>query len=36
MHPDGKALGGTVLILKNDIKYYEIGKFHREFLLLAS
>jgi len=33
MHPDGKAHRGTVLIIRSDIKHYEIGKFQREFFL---
>jgi len=31
MHPDGKAHGGTALIIRS-IKHYKIGKFQREFL----
>jgi len=36
MHPDIKAHGGTALIIGSDIKYYEIGKFQREFLQATS
>jgi len=33
MYPDGKAHGGTALIIRSDIKHYEIeNKFQREFL----
>jgi len=32
MHPDGKAYGGTALIIRSNIKYYEIGKYQRDFL----
>jgi len=32
MHPDGKAYGEIALIIKSDIKHYEIGKFQKEFL----
>jgi hypothetical protein len=27
---DGKAHKGTALIIRSDIKYYEIGKYQRE------
>jgi len=36
MHLDGKAHGGTILIIRNNIKHYEIGKFRREFLQATS
>jgi len=32
MHPDGKTHGGIALIIRSDIKRYEIDKFQREFL----
>jgi len=32
MHPDGKAHGGTALIISSRIKHYEIGKHQRDFL----
>jgi len=36
MHPDGKAHERTVLIIKSNIKHYEIGKYQREFLQATS
>jgi hypothetical protein len=36
MHPDGKADGGTALIIRRDIKHYEIGKYQREYLQVTS
>jgi len=36
IHPDSKAYGGTALIIRSNIKYYEIGKFQREFLQATS
>jgi len=32
MHFHGKTYGGTALNIRSDIKYYEIGKFQREFM----
>jgi exonuclease III len=32
IHFDGKPHGGTALIVRSDIKHYEIGKYQREFL----
>jgi hypothetical protein len=32
MHPDVKAHGGTALIIRSDIKHYEISKYQKEFL----
>jgi len=36
MQPDGKVHEGTALIIRNDIKHHEIGKFQREFLQVTS
>jgi len=36
MHPDGKTHGGIALIIRSDIKRYEIDKFQREFLQATS
>jgi len=36
MHPDSKARGGTALIIRSNIKHYEIGKFQTEFLQATS
>jgi len=36
MYPDGKAHGGTALIIKSNIKYYEIDKFQTEYLQATS
>lgn len=35
-HPDGKAHGGTALIVKNDIKHYEADKYITEHLQSTS
>jgi len=35
MHPDAKAHEET-LIIRNSIRYYEIGKYQREFLQATS
>jgi len=32
MHPDDKAHAGTALIIRSDIKHYEIGKFSKRIL----
>jgi len=32
MHSDGKTYGGTVLIIRSNIRSYEIGKSQRELL----
>jgi len=32
MHPDDKAYEGSALIIRSDIKHYEIGKNQGEFL----
>jgi len=32
IHPDGKAYGGSALIIRSNIEYYEIDKFQRKFL----
>jgi len=32
MHPDGKAHGGTAIIIRSSIKHYEIDKHQRDFL----
>jgi len=32
MHSDSKTHGGTALIIRNNIKYYDIDKFQRKFL----
>jgi len=31
MHSDGKAYGGTALIIKSNIKHYEINKFQTKY-----
>jgi len=36
MHSDGIAHGETAVIIRSDIKHYEIGKFQREFLQATS
>jgi len=36
MHPNGKAHEETVLVIRGDIKDYEISKFQREFLQATS
>jgi len=36
MHPDGEAHGSTALIIRSDIKHYEISKYQREFLQATS
>jgi len=36
MHSDGKTHGGTALIIKSNIKHYEIDKFQRELLQITS
>jgi len=36
MHPDSKVHGKIALIIRSDIKHYEIGKFQREFLQAIS
>jgi len=36
VHLDDKAYGGTTLIIRSNIKHYEIGKFRREFLQATS
>jgi len=36
MHPDGKAHGGTTIIIRSSIKYYEIDKHQRDFLQATS
>jgi len=36
MHPDGKAYGGTALIIRSNIKHYEIDKHQRDFLQATS
>jgi len=33
---DDKAYGGTAVIIRSDIKHYEIDKFQREFLQAIS
>jgi hypothetical protein len=35
-HPDGKTHGVTVLIIRSNIKHYEIGKYQREYLQVTS
>jgi len=36
MHPDGKAHGGTAIIIRSSIKHYEIDKHQRDFLQATS
>jgi len=36
MHLDGKAHGGTALIIRSNIKHYEIDKFRTEFFQATS
>jgi hypothetical protein len=36
MHPDDKTHGDIALIIKSDIKHYEISKYQREFLQATS
>jgi len=36
MHRDGRAHGGTALIIRSSIKHYEIGKYQRDFLQVTS
>jgi hypothetical protein len=36
MHPDSKAYGSTALIIRSDVKHYEINKYQREFLQAIS
>jgi len=36
MYPDGKAHGRTALIIKSNIKHYEIDKFQMEYLQATS
>jgi len=36
MHPDGKAQGGTAIIIRSSIKHYEIDKHQRDFLQATS
>jgi len=32
MHPDGKAHGGTAIIIRSSIKHYKIDKHQKDFL----
>jgi len=32
VHSDGKVHGGIALIVRSSIRYYEIGKYQKEFL----
>jgi len=36
MYSDGKGRGGTALIIRSNVKHYEIGKFQTEFLQTTS
>jgi len=36
MHPDGKAHGGTALIIRSSIKHYEIDKHQKDFLQVTN
>jgi len=36
IYPDGKAHGGTAIIIRSSIKHYEIDKHHRDFLQATS
>ena len=31
-HPDGKAHGGTAIVIRNSIKHYEAEKFNKDYL----
>lgn len=35
-HPDGKAHGGSAIIIKNTIKHYELQKYEKEYLQATS
>jgi len=36
LHPDGKTHGGIALMIRNSIRYYEIGKYQRDYLQIRS
>jgi hypothetical protein len=35
MHPDGKVHRGTILIIRSNIRHYEIGKYQKELQAIS-